>query len=118
MRASVAAGQRGARARGQQRRRRVHANLGQHRIARMGDVDPEALFAALHLGEFGIIAKARMVQREPGHGRHHARLDLAAGHQVAQAGFHEDAVARFLRVGVQRAEGQNLHVDGRPVRRA
>jgi hypothetical protein len=95
----------------------VHADLRQHRITRMADRDPVAHFVARGARHLRIAAEARVGRREPGHRRHHARLDPAAGHQVAQAGLDEDPVSRLFPVRKQGAERQNLHAAALAVRR-
>jgi hypothetical protein len=72
--------------------------------ARMHDVDAVALVAFRHLGEARVAAEARIRRRKPGHRGHHARLRLAAGEQVTQAGLDENPVVRLFGVREQGAE--------------
>ena len=101
----------------QQGRRHIHADLGHYQIRWMRNLDTVAHLAAWHPGLARILPEARILRREPRRRRHHPRLDLAAGDQVAQPGFDKNAVARFFAIGEQRAEGQDLHQAAAPVKR-
>ena len=81
-----------------------HADLGQHRIARM--VHREAV-PGLEPGRGGIgrvLAEHRRGRRKPRHRGHHRRLDPAGGQEMAQPVFHEHPVRRPDRVRKQGRE--------------
>jgi len=94
---------------GHQPRCRRHPDLGNDEVARVRDLDAVAGLGGRHFRKGGIVAEARMLRREPGHGRDDLRLDLAAGEQVAQAGLDKDAVAGFNRIREQGTESKELH---------
>ncbi|KAF1858337.1 hypothetical protein Lal_00014841 [Lupinus albus] len=94
---------------GHQPRRGGHADLRDDEVAGVRDRDVVAGFRCRHLGKGRVVAEARVLRREPGHGRDDLRFDLAAGEQVAQSGFDKDAVAGFDRVRKEGTECKELH---------
>src|SRR5665647_2845157 len=80
------------------------------RITRMGYLYSEACFYLWHPGKGGILAETRMLERKPRYGRHHAGFHFTAGNQIAQAGFHKDAMVGSFCIGKKGAKSQNFHV--------
>jgi len=85
-------------------RREVHADLGNNHIARMIDHQAISDFAIRYLAQG---PEVRQHRRRPGHRRQDVALHLAAGYQVTQPRFDEDAVRRLQGIGKQRGGCQD-----------
>jgi len=71
----------------QSKRCRAHSDFGQHRIARMIDMQPATDLLPRDPSKNRISPKPPRGKRKPWAGRHHAGLDRAARDQVSQARF-------------------------------
>ena len=93
-------------------RRQLHADLRDHQVARVPDLDAVAPLVAIDAGKLRVFAEHRGTPRKPRHRGHDLGADLRReGQQLAQAVLDEDAVRRLARIRVQGTEGEDLHRD-------